>query len=377
MALINYLAPVHFEFGAIRFLGPELGRLGIRNPLLVTDRGIAGSGLLARIAGHLPAIEPRRVYDATPGNPTESAAAAAAAVYRSGGCDGIVAVGGGSPIDLAKAAALMATHDGPLAGFAAVEDGMGRITAAAAPVIAVPTTAGTGSEVGRATLIVMDDGRKLAIVSQHLLPKSAICDPELTLTLPAPLTAGTGLDALAHCVETFLSPAENPPADAIALDGLARGAAHILRAWSDGADRAARWEMMMASLEGGLAFQKGLGAVHAMSHPLGALRGPGVHHGTANAILLPAVLRFNRPVAEEKFARMRRALGLEAGADLARFFEDLSARLGLPPDLRSIGVGRESIPGLARAAAKDFSARTNPRPAAEADYRRLYEEAYG
>jgi alcohol dehydrogenase class IV len=377
MALIHYLTPVRFEFGAIGFLKSELGRLGINTPLLVTDRGIVGSGLLARIAAHLPAVDPRRVYDSTPENPTESAVAAAAAVFLSQECDGIIAIGGGSPIDLAKGAALMATHAGPLARFAAVADGSGLITSAVAPVIAVPTTAGTGTEVGRATLIVMDDGRKLALVSQHLLPRSAICDPELTLTLPAALTAGTGMDAIAHCIETFLSPADNPPADAIAIDGLARGVAHIERASSDGADRGARWEMMMASLEGGLAFQKGLGAVHAMSHPLGALREVTVHHGTANAIVLPSVLRFNESAAEAKFGRMRRALGLPEGADLALFFRELARRLGLPPNLGSIGVPRERIPGLAKSAAKDFSARTNPRPAEEADYRRLYEEAYG
>jgi hypothetical protein len=215
------------------------------------------------------------------------------------------------------------------------------------------------------------------VVSPHLLPRSAICDPELTLSLPAALTAGTGMDAIAHCIETFLSPAENPPADAIALDGLARGVAHIERAWADGGNRGARWEMMMASLEGGLAFQKGLGAVHAMSHPLGALPGTAIHHGTANAIVLPAVLRFNAPGSEAKFARMSLALGLPQDADLAFFFQDLAHRLRLPPSLKAIGVPREGIPALADAAAKDFSSRTNPRAADEATYRRLYEEAYG
>lgn len=377
MPLIQYLAPVHFDFGAIRQLPAEMKRLGIRKPLLITDRGIIQSGILARIAGHLPEIGPARTFDATPENPTQSAVSAAAALFKEQDCDGIIAVGGGSPLDLAKGAALMATHAGSLDEYAAVAGGIERITPAVAPVIAVPTTAGTGSEVGRATVIVMDDGRKLAVISMHLLPRSAICDPELTLTLPSRLTAGTGMDAIAHCVETFLSPADNPPADAIALDGLARGVAHISRACADGGDRTARREMMMASLEGGLAFQKGLGAVHAMSHPLGALRPVTIHHGTANAILLPAVLRFNAAVAGNKYARMRSVMGLPIETDLALFFRDLALRIGLPTTLREVGVPWDRLSGLAEAATRDFSTRSNPRTAGASDYQRLYEESYG
>ncbi|MGH7947410.1 MAG: iron-containing alcohol dehydrogenase [Opitutaceae bacterium] len=376
MALIHYLTPVHFEFGAIARLPAELQRLGIRSPLLITDRGIVQSGLLTRIRAQRPEIEPARVFDLTPQNPTQAAVAAAAAQFKAQGCDGIIAIGGGSPLDLAKGAALLATHEGSLEQFAAVSGGMERITAAVAPVIAVPTTAGTGSEVGRAAVIVMERGPKLAIVSMHLLPRVALCDPELTLTLPSPLTAGTGMDAIAHCVETFLSPVENPPADAIALDGLARGVAHIVRACAEGSDRKARWEMMMASLEGGLAFQKGLGAVHAMSHPLGALREVTIHHGTANSILLPAVLRFNASVSAEKYARVRSALGLPPDTDLALFFRALGQRIGLPATLKEVGVPREKLGRLAAAAAGDFAARTNPRPADVAAYRQLYEESY-
>ena len=376
MALIHYLTPVQFGFGAIRLLPAELNRLGIRRPLLITDRGIVKAQLLTRIAAHLPAIEPARIFDSTPQNPTQFAVTMAAAQYKAHACDGIIAIGGGSPLDLAKGAALLATHEGSLDQFAAVAGGMERITSAVAPVIAVPTTAGTGSEVGRATVIVMESGRKLAIVSMHLLPRAAICDPELTLSLPALLTAGTGMDAIAHCIETFLSPAENPPADAIALDGLARGVGFIARACADGGDRNARKEMMMASLEGGLAFQKGLGSVHAMSHPLGALRGVTVHHGTANSILLPAVLRFNAAVSADKYVRIRSALGLAADTDLAVFFHELGRRIGLPTTLREVGVPREIIPQLAAAATEDFSARTNPRPADVPDYQLLYKESY-
>ncbi len=193
--------------------------------------------------------------------------------------------------------ALLATHPGPLANYAAILGGVPKITAATAPVVAIPTTAGTGSEVGRAALITLSDGRKLGFISPHLIPKAAICDPELTLGLPPRLTAATGMDAVTHCVETYLSPRFNPPAEAIALDGLARAVGSIERAVADGTDRTARQELMMAALEGGLTFQKGLGAVHALSHPLGGLKEPSLHHGTLNAVLLPAVLRFNEPHA--------------------------------------------------------------------------------
>jgi 4-hydroxybutyrate dehydrogenase len=376
MSLVNYLTPVQFDCGAIRLLPAELARLGLRAPLIVTDRGLVASGLLARIAAWLPPLDSGRVFDATPENPTEAAVAQAAALYRERKCDGIVAIGGGSPLDLAKGAALLATHEGPLARYAAAAGGMALITSAVAPVIAIPTTAGTGSEVGRAAVIVMADGHKRAVVSMHLLPRGAICDPELTVTLPPRLTAGTGMDALAHCIETFLSPVDNPPADAIALDGLARAATHLPRACADGGDLVARREMMMASLEGGLAFQKGLGAVHAMSHPLGALSGVTIHHGTANAILLPAVLRFNESFCGAKYARMRSALALPPDADLAAWVHDLTARTGLPTTLRAAGVTRDMLPRLAEDAALDFSGRTNPRPATAADYLQLYHNSY-
>ncbi|MBL9200309.1 MAG: iron-containing alcohol dehydrogenase [Opitutaceae bacterium] len=376
MALINYLVPVHFAAGALRTLPEEIARLGLRAPLVVTDRGLVRAGLIDRLAAHVPGFDAARVFDGTPENPTEGAVRRAAALYREQGCDGIVAMGGGSPLDLAKGVALLATHPGPLARFAATAGGMAHITADVAPLIAIPTTAGTGSEVGRAAVLVLDDGRKVAVISPHLLPRSAICDPELTLSLPPRLTAGTGMDAIAHGLETFLSPADNPPADALALDGLARGVAHLPRAVTDGADLAARREMMMASLQCGLAFQKGLGAVHAMSHPLGALPGVTIHHGTANAILLPAVLRFNAPVCADKFARIRTALGLPHDADLAVFFRELAGRVGLPLTLRTAGVPRASLDALATAAALDFSGRTNPRPVTSADYRRLYEESH-
>ncbi len=375
MALINYLTKIQFHFGSLALLPDELHALGVSRPLIVTDEGIVAAGLAARVKAELPSATP--VFHDTPPNPTEDALDAALAVYRDAGCDGLVAVGGGSSIDLAKAVALMATHEAPLAQYAAILGGMPKITAAVAPLVAVPTTAGTGSEVGRAALITLRDGRKLGFIAPHMIPKVALCDPELTLGLPPGLTAATGMDALTHCIETFLSPRDNVPADAIALDGAGRAMAWIEKAVADGADRDARWHMMMASLEGGLTFQKGLGAVHAMSHPLGGLRDPVLHHGTLNAVILPAVLRFNAGHVGDKYARLAAAMGLAPDTDLAAGIEALNRRLGLPAGLREMGVTDEVIPRMVDGAVADHSSASNPRPVTAADYEALFAAALG
>lgn len=376
MTVISFLTTILFENGALRDLAGQLQTLRISRPLIATDRGVVSVGLMEHLSAAIGPIPDDRLFAKTPPNPTEAAVDAAVRQFRDADCDGIIAFGGGSPIDLAKAVALKATHDGDLLHYAASQGGLQRITSAVAPVIAVPTTSGTGSEVGRATVIVMNDGWKRAIVSPHLVPKLAVCDPLLTLGLPPAVTAGTGMDAIAHCVETLLSPRINPPADAIALDGLARAASWIEAACNDGGNRDARWQMMMASLEGGLAFQKGLGAVHALSHALGTLRAPTLHHGTLNAVLLPAVLRFNALHVGDKYARMRQALGLDIKEDLARWFTALNRRLSLPISLRDMGVTRSVLPDMARMAVADFSAQTNPRPATEADFLFMLEESF-
>jgi alcohol dehydrogenase class IV len=377
MALISYLTTIDFDFGALARLGEHLGRLGIRRPLVVTDRGVVAAGLAARVEGALPAGVHAARFDQTPENPTEAAVRKGAADYELHSADGIVAVGGGSSMDLAKAVALAVSHPGPLTQYAMIEGGVTRITAAVAPVIAIPTTAGTGSEVGRGAVIIMDDGRKLGLISPHLIPRVALCDPELTLTLPAKLTAATGMDAVAHCIETFLSPAVNPPADGIALDGLSRAMAWLETAVRDGGNREARWNMLMAAVEGALAFQKGLGAVHALSHPLGALPGMRLHHGTLNAVFLPAVLRFNAAHVGDKMRRLAQAMGLALDADVAGFVRDLNRRIGLPAGLAAMGVPRDALPAIAEAATHDHCHGTNPRRASVADYARLLEESYG
>lgn len=375
MATITYLTTIQFDFGALGLLSGELRRLGIRHPLVATDKGVGAAGLLRRVLDTIGGSGDITVYDDTPANPTEDAVVAATDLYREKGCDGVVAVGGGSAIDLAKAVALLATHPAPLPQYAAVEGGAPRITTQVAPLIAIPTTAGTGSEVGRGSVIVMRDGRKLGLLSPNLLPKVAICDPELTLSLPPALTAATGMDAIAHCIETYLAPGINPPAEAIALDGLRRAVRHIQRATADGNDREARWNMMMAATEGAMAFQKGLGAVHALSHPLGAvpLR---LHHGTLNAILLPAVLRFNKPAVAAKWGTLCEAMGLPHRGDPAAFIQDLSRRLGLPTGLEALGLDRALLPEIAEKATRDHCHATNPRMATADDYLSMLNDSW-
>jgi len=375
MALINYLTKIQFEFGALSLLGEEMTALGIERPLIVTDAGIRDAGLLDLV---LPEVSGApTVFDQTPANPTETAVLAALDAYRSGECDGVIAVGGGSSIDLAKGVALLATHDGPLEQYALVLGGLARIGAEIAPLIVLPTTAGTGSEVGRGALLTLDDGRKLGFIGPAMIPDVAICDPELTMGLPAGLTAATGMDALTHCIETYISPRINPPADAIALDGAARAWKWIETAVKDGGDRDARWHMLMASLQGGMTFQKGLGAVHAMSHPLGGLKDPVLHHGTLNAVILPAVLRFNRDHVGDKYQRLTAAFGLAAGADLATAIEALNERLAMPANLRDMGVPEAVLAAMSEAAVIDHSTASNPRPADAADYAELFAEAMG
>jgi alcohol dehydrogenase class IV len=376
MGLISYLTTVRFDLGALADIAGDLSGLKIARPLIVTDAGVIAAGLVERVCGAAPQLRAAPVFDAVPTNPTEEAVEAALASYRSEGCDGLIAIGGGSPIDLAKAVALLATHEAPLEGYAAILGGIPKITARVAPVIAIPTTSGTGSEVGRAALITLKDGRKLGFISPHLIPKLAICDPELTLGLPPDLTAATGMDALTHCIETFLSPRDNPPAEAIALDGLSRAVRHIERAVKNGADVEARREMMMAALEGGLTFQKGLGAVHSLSHALGGLKELKLHHGTLNAVLLPAVLRYNEEAAGAKYDALRRAAGLGAKSDLARFVEDLNGRLGLPKTLREMGVPSRVFGATAAAGVADHSTATNPRAVTEAEFKQILEDAF-
>lgn len=375
MSTIGYLTTTIFDFGAIRSLPNELEALGIRRPLLVTDAGVVNARIAAQVLSHLNSTTVT-VFADTPANPTEEAVRAGVLAYRDSGCDGVIALGGGSPIDLAKGVALAATHDGPLEQYAAIHGGVGKITAKVAPVIAVPTTAGTGSEVGRGALINLTNGSKLALISPYLIPKRAICDPELTLGLPPLLTAATGIDALTHCIETFLSPLVNPPAEAIALDGAQRAWRYIQRAVTNGADREARWEMMMASLEGGLTFQKGLGLVHSLSHAAGALRSPTLHHGMLNGVFLPHILRFTAQSAGSKYEKLGNLFGIVRGVDLATAVTDLVRSLKLPVTLGEMGFQASHIPQTIVRALADHSNATAPRKASAEEFDGLLRAAF-
>ncbi|MGI9381888.1 MAG: iron-containing alcohol dehydrogenase [Methyloligellaceae bacterium] len=369
MSLICYLTKIHFADGILEYaLAAEIERFGVERPLVVTDPGIVEAGLFERLQHTVAPRTKVALFDGTPENPTEAAAVAAAKLYRQDGCDCVVGLGGGSSLDLAKAVAILVTHGDSLVSYAAVEGGIARIKDILPPLIAIPTTAGTGSEVGGGALIVLDDGRKVGLLSPYLIPKVAICDPTLTIGLPPALTAGTGMDALSHCVETYISTAYNPPADGIALDGLRRAAAHIERAVDAGSDLEARREMMAAAMNGALAFQKGLGGVHAISHALGSLSGYQLHHGTLNAVLLPYILEFNAPAVGHRYAALKQAMVLPEHADLAEEIFNLNARIGMPSRLGEMGLDRSAIEAAAPLAEKDHTNGTNPRKARAEDY---------
>jgi len=377
MALIYYITQIQFDFGAVKLLKQECERVGISRPLIVTDAGVKAAGLLQKALDALPGMTVA-VFDQTPSNPTEAAVRAAVGVYRSQRCDGLIAVGGGSSIDCAKGVAIAATHEGPLKTYATIEGGSPKITEQVAPIIAVPTTSGTGSEVARGAILIVDDHRKLGFHSWHLVPKAAICDPELTLGLPPGLTAATGMDAIAHCMETFMAPAFNPPADGIGLDGLQRAWAHIERATKDGSDREARLNLMSASMQGAMAIQKGLGCVHSLSHSLGGVN-PRLHHGTLNAMFLPAVVRFNAAAEsiqkENRLQRMAHAMGLASGSDIPEAITDMNARLGLPTGLAAMGVETGWFDKIIAGAMADHCHKTNPRIATAQEYREMLQQA--
>jgi alcohol dehydrogenase class IV len=314
-------------------LAAELYRLGIGRPLIITDRNLVGCGVLDKVMSPLPNDCGFPIFDEIPENPTVEGVEKAFERYLKERCDGVVAVGGGSVIDSSKAVALRAGHDGPISQY---QNRPEKITDATAPIISIPTTAGTGSEITFGAGIHPDSSTpSMNIGSPYFVPKVAICDPDLTMTLPPGLTAGTGMDALGQCVEAYLAKGTNPPIDAVALDGVQRSLDNIERAVADGSDRDARWNMMMAALEGGIGIHKGLGSAHAIANTLGD---QGYNHGILVTIALPGVLRFVEEYVGDRMTFLaEKAFGLQKGSQVASVIEQLNGRIGLPTTLRQLG----------------------------------------
>lgn len=368
--------PTRIVFGreALKEVPNHLARLGVKRPLVVTDRGVVAAGLVARLNAVLDAARVAHlVFDGVEPDPTQATIDAGVAAWRESRCDGLVALGGGSPIDAAKGIRLMATHPPPLALYDDAKDGWQHVVNPMPPLVAIPTTAGTGSEVGRSFVVTLaETGRKTVIFAPALMPSVALCDPTLTYDLPPRLTAATGMDAFTHNLEALCSKGFHPLADALARKGIEICGRYLVRAVKNGRDEEAREQMMIAAITGAAAFQKGLGAAHSMAHALTPMAG--VHHGLANAIVLPSVMEFNLPVAAPALAEAAVALGEPPGAEpdaLARRAIDrvraMEREAGIPVGLREVGVTPDRIAALAERAHEDACHHSNPRPCTRAD----------
>jgi len=360
----NWSYPTAIRFGADRIseIADACNSAGMRKPLLVTDKGLASMEITTRTLDLLEAGGlGRHLYSEVDANPSDKNVETGLSFYRDGGFDGVVAFGGGSALDLAKVLALMAGQSRPLWDFEDVGDWWTRADASAIhPVVAVPTTAGTGSEVGRASIITQSATHdKKIIFHPKMLPVAVICDPELTVGMPQFLTAGTGLDAFAHCVEAYSSPHYHPMSQGIALEGMRLVKEYLPLAYKDGTDIEARGQMMSAAAMGATAFQKGLGAIHALSHPVGAVHN--THHGTTNAVCMPAVLQFNRSEIASRFDAAAAYLSIDGGFDgFCAYVDELNASMQIPKTLTELGVQNPNVGALVQSALRDPSVGGNP-----------------
>ena len=369
MSPLMQVPRIHFDFGAIAVLGEEIACQKMKRPLLVTDRTLIDVGAIERVSAVLGASSGPAVFAEVPPNPTADAVGLGASLYRDGRHDGLIAVGGGSVIDCAKAIALLATHPGPISTYLGHAD---RIVTTPAPLIAVPTTAGTGSEVSRGCGIHPDERSRAHGINHPLMvPSVAVCDPELTLSLPERLTAATGLDALSHCIEGFLANAANPLVDAIALDGVRRIFTHLRRAVEDGRNREARWHVMMAAVAGGVSIYKGLGPAHAIANTCGDR---GLHHGTLVTVALPPVLRLMAVKVPQKMSALADAIGVAGGTAVPESVATLNAAVGMPDTIGALGYGSHDLYEMAHDAATSFFNRSTPYRPTTDDYRRLISE---
>jgi len=373
-----------FGCGAIGRLPSCLEETGIRKPLLVTDPGLRATPVVDAVISVLRKADlPHEVFDKVHANPIEDDVLESADLYRTAACDGTIGLGGGSALDVSKAVVAMARHRGALSELDAQAGGADRMAGPYDPIIAIPTTAGTGSEVGRSSVITSHKlGRKIIIFSPWLMPKRAILDPELTVGLPPFLTATTGMDAFTHCLESLTCPVFHPLCDAIAIYGLELIIRYLEPATRNGSDIEARGYMQVAATMGAISFQKDLGATHSLAHPLSTEFG--LNHGLANALCLPAVMRFNLKEAESHYARLAALFGApvhnmtprEAAARSVKEVESMIERIGITRGLRHHGVPQESLGALSVKAFEDSCHRTNIRPCAQGDLLRLYEESW-
>ena len=381
MAIHRFSFPtlIHFGPGARKSLRAHLEEQGVRRPLLVTDRGLAALPVFQDIFGLLGggslAVGP---FTGIAGNPVKSQVTAGVEAFHAHEADSIVGLGGGAALDVAKAVALMARHPGDLFDYEDDKPGARPIDQDIPYWVAIPTTAGTGSEVGRSAVISDEQTHvKKIFFSPRLMARAVFADPELTLGLPAAVTAATGMDALTHCIEAYLAKAYHPICDGIALEGLRLAAPALPRCFEHGDDLAARGDMLMASMMGAIAFQKGLGLTHSCAHALSAVAD--LHHGYANGVMIDHALKFNLESSRDRFARMAMTIGLRehTGEAFLAWLRDLKKRIGIPAGLAGTKVPREALERLPMLAFQDSCHGNNPRPCTEKDFRKIYEEAFG
>jgi hypothetical protein len=376
MSITRFSFPttIHFGPGARKLVGVHLRELGLRRPLVVTDRGLALLPVLAEFLQHLHTGLDAGVYSGVHGNPTAIQVTQGVAAFKAHRADCVIGFGGGAALDVAKLVGAMAVHDGDVLEYAWDHPRVRPLTQPLPPFFALPTTSGTGSEVGRSSVVSEDDTHvKRVIFSPKLLAREVFADPELTFGLPPAVTAATGMDALTHNIESYLSPAYHPLCDGIALEGVRIAARALPLAVRDGRNPQARADMMMASMMGAIAFQKDLGAVHSCAHALGAVAD--LHHGLANALMLEPVMRFNAEAVPAKFAELAHVAGLAAADDFVPWLARLKREIGIAPSLAAAGVRREQFPRLVELAVADVCHQTNPRPCSAADFGRFFEQA--
>jgi len=374
IAHFSFPTTIHFGPGARKLAGAHLRDQGLRRPLIVTDRALATLPVLAEFMSHLRTGLDVGVYSGVYGNPTASQVMDGADAFRTHRADCVIGFGGGAALDVAKVVALMAVHDGHVLEYAWDHPQARPINGELPYFVALPTTSGTGSEVGRSSVVSEDDTHlKRIVFSAKLLARVVFADPEVTLALPAAVTAATGMDALTHNVESYLSPAYHPLCDGIALEGTRIAARALATAVREPGNLQARADMMMASMMGAIAFQKDLGAVHSCAHALGAVCD--LHHGLANALMIEPVMQFNREAVPAKFAELAHAVGVAGSEAFVPWLARLKQEIGIAPGLAAVGVRREQIGRLVEVAEKDICHQTNPRPCKAADFARFFELA--